>query len=239
MRVFLDFDGTVSREDIVDSVLERYADPGWRRIEGEWQAGRIGSRACLRAQMTLVRATEREMNALLDRVELDDGFGALLQTCGRHGVLVHVLSDGFDYCIGRILRRARQELGSLLDSLTVCASHLEPCGERAWQVAFPFFADGCAHGCATCKPAAMDLLRAGSSGPAVFVGDGLSDRYAASAADVVFAKDALADYCSREGIACMAYQNLAQVAIVIEGMCHESAIGIPSDRITRGGVWLR
>ena len=64
--VFLDFDGTISRCDVVDAILEAYADPGWLQIEATWQAGGIGSRECLRAQMSLVRATRASLDRLLD-----------------------------------------------------------------------------------------------------------------------------------------------------------------------------
>ena len=239
MRVFLDFDGTVSRGDVVDTILETYADPAWRQVEQDWQAGRIGSRECLRQQMALVRASEDEMNALLDRVELDGGFVGLLEMCVRHGVPVHIVSDGFDYCIQRILRRAGPDIERLLSAVRVCASHLEPCGDRQWRVDFPFFTEMCVHGCATCKPAAMSFLGADDRGPNVFVGDGLSDRYAASAADEVFAKDALASYCRQEAIACRRYKDLRQVASSLEKMLRDRAILLSPERITRGNAWAR
>jgi len=66
--VFLDFDGTISRVDVVDAILDRYADPAWERIEREWKAGRIGSRACLAGQLALVRATQAEVDGLLASV---------------------------------------------------------------------------------------------------------------------------------------------------------------------------
>ena len=46
----------------------------------------------------------------------------------------------------------------------------------------------------------------------VFVGDGLSDRCGARAADAVYAKDDLARWCAREGIAARAYATFADVA---------------------------
>jgi 2-hydroxy-3-keto-5-methylthiopentenyl-1-phosphate phosphatase len=44
VRVFVDFDGTISLEDTTDVILERFADPEWRKVEAEWLAGIIGSR---------------------------------------------------------------------------------------------------------------------------------------------------------------------------------------------------
>ena len=76
---------------------------------------------------------------------------------------------------------------------------------------FPFYDDECEHGCATCKPRAMAVLNPAGA-PTVFVGDGVSDRYASAAADVVFAKRSLADHCVHAGIAHVRYEHLGEVA---------------------------
>ena len=62
--LFLDFDGTITRRDAVDAILEAYADPKWLTLEAEWRAGRMGSRDCLQAQMALVRATRKQLDSL-------------------------------------------------------------------------------------------------------------------------------------------------------------------------------
>ena len=48
--------------------------------------------------------------------------------------------------------------------------------------------------------------------PKIFVGDGLSDKYAAASADLVFAKDQLAAFCREQQIAHRQYISLADVA---------------------------
>ena len=40
MLFIIDFDGTVAPADTVDDLLERFADPEWKRIEDK--AGRAG-----------------------------------------------------------------------------------------------------------------------------------------------------------------------------------------------------
>ena len=52
---------------------------------------------------------------------------------------------------------------------------------------FPHAPEPCEHGCATCKSALVGRLREGHR-PVIFVGDGMSDRFAVELADVVFAK---------------------------------------------------
>ena len=55
-----------------------------------------------------------------------------------------------------------------------------------------------------------------TNAPAIFVGDGLSDRYAVESADLVFAKDGLASYCTANSIEHIPFQNLGEVASHID-----------------------
>jgi 2,3-diketo-5-methylthio-1-phosphopentane phosphatase len=212
--VFLDFDGTITIQDATDAILDAYADPEWLRIEEAWKAGHIGSRECLTAQMALVTATRQDVDLLLDRIEIDAGFVTLLDVCADLSVPVHIVSDGFDYGIHRILTRPSLHLASHLQGMRILSSHLRPDHDR-WHVSFTFPVESCVHGCATCKPAAMELLNDGGT-PAIFIGDGLSDRYAAVAADLVFAKEKLADFCETRAIAYTPYDNLATIAEQLE-----------------------
>lgn len=212
--LFLDFDGTISERDAIDAMLEAFADPRWLAIEEQWKAGRIGSRQCLRAQISLVRAAPRDVNAMLDSIKVDEGFGVLLETCAKARVPVQVVSDGFDYCIRRILSNANQQVARLISGVPIFSSHLKPSGER-WRAEFPYFAESCAHGCATCKPEVMQQL-GGSQSFHIFVGDGLSDRYAALSADLVFAKKGLAKFCREQSIAYLPYESLREVAAYLD-----------------------
>ncbi len=212
--LFLDFDGTISRRDAVDAILETYADPKWLTFEAEWRAERIGSRDCLREQMSLVRASRKQIDALLDEIGIDEDLVPLLEMCARQDIPAHIVSDGFDYCIRRILSGANKRIAAFLRGGRVCAAHLESRG-HLWRTEFPFFHQTCGHGCATCKPAVMRLLNK-TNVPVIFVGDGFSDRYAVESADLVFAKDGLAEYCSASSIEHTPYRNLGEVAAHID-----------------------
>ena len=75
---------------------------------------------------------------------------------------------------------------------------------------FPHSNHGCSHGCATCKPAIMRRIRK-KQRQVIFIGDGLSDRFAVEAADVVFAKHELLAYCRERRMACRAFETFADV----------------------------
>jgi 2,3-diketo-5-methylthio-1-phosphopentane phosphatase len=219
--VFLDFDGTITRRDATDAILEAYADPEWLQIEEEWKRGRMGSRECLIAQMALVRATRAEIDSLLDDIAIDNGFVPLLETCSAHGVPVHIVSDGFDYCIQRILSRPSLHLAAHLEGVQIVSNHLAPHEDR-WDIDVASLAPSCIHGCGTCKPATMERLNT-LGGPTIFVGDGLSDRYAAARADLVFAKNELAAYCDEQTIPYTPYESLATIAERLGRLLREEA----------------
>ena len=206
--LFLDFDGTITTRDAIDAILETYADPTWLAIEEAWKAGRVGSRECLAAQTALIDARPEQVDALLDAIEVDPAIGQLLAWCRGRRIPVHIVSDGFDYCIRRILDRPSLGLVPSMDGMRIVSSRLRPEGTR-WHASFGTDAS-CVHGCATCKPAAMERLNT-AGGPTIFVGDGLSDRYAAAAADLVFAKHALAVYCREHSIPYTSFDTLATV----------------------------
>jgi 2-hydroxy-3-keto-5-methylthiopentenyl-1-phosphate phosphatase len=58
--------------------------------------------------------------------------------------------------------------------------------------------------------------------PVIFIGDGLSDRFAARAADVVFAKRQLLSYCREHDIICQPFETFAEVETQIEAMMQSS-----------------
>ncbi|MBS1797411.1 MAG: HAD-IB family phosphatase [Acidobacteria bacterium] len=208
--MFLDFDGTIAEEDVIDRILGEFADPRWLDVEDRWLRGAIGSRECLRRQFALVRAAPARLDAFLATLRLDEGLPFLLRVCADAGIPVHIVSDGFEYYIRRLLRAAAIP-PELLEDVRVWANRLEPAGGDRWRTRFPYFAEPCRDGCATCKPGVMKFVNRHGA-PGIFVGDGLSDRFAARAADVVFAKKKLSAYCLENRIPQTAFAGLRQVA---------------------------
>lgn len=211
--VFCDFDGTITQLDVTDQILSQLAHPSWREIEQQWMQGLIGSRECLERQIALVDAPVEELHAAIDSVALDSDFTAFCKFARKKRLPLYILSDGFDYVIRRILKHAGVDR-HFKSGTNLFASALKVEGRRLVP-SFPHLPAPCAHGCATCKSALISRLRERRR-PVVFVGDGMSDRFAVELADVVFAKRHLLAYCRENGIACHPFETFSDVQLTLE-----------------------
>lgn len=220
--VFCDFDGTITQSDVTDQILTELAHPSWREVEQEWVRGLIGSRECLERQMALVEASADDLDALVDTVPVDPAFAGLYRFAWKRTVPFYVLSDGFDYVIRRILNRVGLN-GSHRNGTHLFSSELRIEGRRL-VTSYPHGAQSCEHGCATCKAAVIRRLSRGRQ-PIVFIGDGLSDRFAVEEADVVFAKRQLARYCREKGIPCRPFETFAEIEGELEKLIGSAEIG--------------
>ncbi|HMD87468.1 MAG TPA: hypothetical protein VKO18_22500, partial [Terriglobia bacterium] len=86
---------------------------------------------------------------------------------------------------------------------------------RRHAPSFPHSPEPCTHGCATCKAALIRRLREDRQ-LVIFVGDGMSDRFAVEVADVVFAKRHLLAHCRESGIACHPFETFKDVQVTLE-----------------------
>lgn len=209
MHIICDFDGTISRGDTTDLVLDRLADPAWRAIEDDWLAGRITAGACMRAQIALIGGSDAELDALLDTVELDPGFVAFVAWCAGRGLAISIVSDGVDRFIYRILERHR------LGHLPVFANRLAGApGARTLEQ--PWAREGCAAGSGVCKCALAGAWSEPKWPMTVYVGDGRSDFCVSARADLLFAKAALADYAAARARAFVPFETFDDVTRVLE-----------------------
>ncbi|MCL8383605.1 MtnX-like HAD-IB family phosphatase [Xanthobacter aminoxidans] len=190
-QAIVDFDGTISREDTTDRVLERFAAPGWEAIEAEWHAGLIGSRACMTRQVDLLRVSPDALDTFAATLEIDPGFPEFVRLCGRHAIPLTIVSDGLDRTIRTVMARAG------LGPIPVVANELRWMGGDRWRLLSPHAAPGGACGSGTCKcRVAAQLARPLN----LLVGDGRSDFCVAGEADLVFAKASLVAHCAQAGI---------------------------------------
>jgi 2-hydroxy-3-keto-5-methylthiopentenyl-1-phosphate phosphatase len=206
MRIFCDFDGTISTIDTTDLILSKFADPRWQQLEADWIDGRIDAASCMRQQIGLIAASDIVLDAALDTVELSPGFADFVAWCESSGYPLTIVSDGVDRFITRILvRHGLERVGIVSNRLAG--------NESARSLDQPWLSAECRAGSGVCKCAAA---AAGTgTGPMVYVGDGRSDVCVAGRADILFAKGTLADYATRQDLAYHPFSNFHHVLDVL------------------------
>ncbi|MBS2003033.1 MAG: MtnX-like HAD-IB family phosphatase [Candidatus Obscuribacterales bacterium] len=218
--VYCDFDGTITRGDTIDVLLEELADPAWHAIEERWVRGEIGSRECMALQVPLIRGGWDGVVKVLDKVKIDPTFPKFANWCRQNGVALRIVSDGIDRVIHHILKRENIHVDN------VWANHLVEDEDKNLQLTFPHAPQvlGCGSGLCKCR-----ILENGSSRPLkVVIGDGRSDFCWSAEADLVFAKTKLLSHCKQNNIACVAYEDFYLIRNVLEEKLAEAGAAVPN-----------
>jgi 2-hydroxy-3-keto-5-methylthiopentenyl-1-phosphate phosphatase len=206
--VLIDFDGTATIVDVTEQLLIAFGDPAWPTFDDAVDRGEIGLREAIQAQNAMLRADRYTLMAYaLQHGSLDPTFEPFVRWLDANGVAVAIVSDGFAFYIEPILRAAG------LGHLTVITNEQRWRDGRADGLRFVNAHPICV-GCGTCKMQAVQRYR--ERGPVAFIGEGQTDRYGALYADVTFAKLALIDICTADGIPFVPWGDFDDVRRALE-----------------------
>jgi 2-hydroxy-3-keto-5-methylthiopentenyl-1-phosphate phosphatase len=210
LSLLIDYDGTVTQLDVGDELLRRFVDsPEVARLDELYAAGALGSRELMRWDMDVLPRDPRQLRSAARQIPLDPAFAAFVALAREAKIAVEVVSDGLGFYVRPSLRR----LG--LADLPV-ATNENRLGGGGSGMTFPFGHLRCSV-CGTCKRARVQAHQ-GVGRAVIFIGDGASDRYAAFHADLVFAKDQLADLCRAEDWPFRGWRDFAELSGVLAGL---------------------
>jgi 2,3-diketo-5-methylthio-1-phosphopentane phosphatase len=105
-----DFDGTMTRHDFYRLAIELLVPKGTPNYWGEYRAGRITHFEALRYYYEAIPASEAEVLAVVDRMELDPRLPAAVRELSSAGWRVVVASAGCAWYIDRLLADAGVEI---------------------------------------------------------------------------------------------------------------------------------
>jgi len=202
LALLCDFDGTVTKGDVGHRIYTQFGDERWEEINKRWRRGEISSKECLIGEYDLIDADEDEVRDFVMQMEIDTGFADLVDTCRRNDIPIAIVSDGFDFYIRAILEKyGFSDISALCNKMWF--------NDRKVELAFPFYEHGCGK-CGNCKTLHVKRLR-DEDRKVIYVGDGLSDKFASRASDVIFAKDELMEYLESNGIEYNRFSSLSEV----------------------------
>jgi 2-hydroxy-3-keto-5-methylthiopentenyl-1-phosphate phosphatase len=212
LAVLVDFDGTITTEDIGDLVIETFAREDWRPVSNAFARGEISLRELWAAEISYLSATDT--GAMLEYVrevaKVRPGFHDFVDFCGKNAIPLEVASSGMTFYINAVLDKAG------VTGLPVAAPSLAFDAQGRGLVAFEDGLRDCGI-TAMCKcERVWQQRRLGRT--VLFVGDGSSDYCAALQADHVVARRRLADYCTRENVPFTPFEHFDEVRAVVEGL---------------------
>jgi 2-hydroxy-3-keto-5-methylthiopentenyl-1-phosphate phosphatase len=231
LAFLIDYDGTICRADVLARILVEDARPGWEMIDGAYMDGTLGSRTNLLGLLPYLPTDPRTLYATAERQPHDPTFAPFVDRARAAGADLEVVSDGLGFYVGHNLAR----IG--VPDLPVTTSRM------TWSQAGPALdfpgGDPACLVCGTCKRGRV-LAHQARGRHVAFVGDGMSDRYAAAHADTVFAKDRLVDVCEAEGIPFVPWETFDDVwAWLAAVVAHPASLAPPRARpfICGAEVW--
>lgn len=204
IRVFTDFDGTISAQDVGATLFNEFAGEANHGSVRLWMKQKIDSRECLLRECAYVTAGRKQLEKRAREIGIKPGFLEFVELTRRQQLPLHICSDGLDFYIAAFF----EEHG--LAELDIHCNHALWLDGRIYPE-FPYYNQGCGF-CGTCKGERVRSLSAPGEFK-VYIGDGFSDRCALEAADLIFARDDLARLCQEKGVD---YQSFADFYDVIE-----------------------
>jgi len=199
----VDFDGTVTKTDLLDTIASRFGDPVvYQEVDDGLDEGRLSLREVITREFRPVtRPLAEVVDWELENVELRPGFDELVELAEERGWRLVIVSSGFHELIEPILEREglavevhANRVDARPDGWVVDWRYdesCESCGESCKRSIVRRFADG---------------------GEIVYIGDGYSDRCAAEASDEVFATRGLARYLEERGVPYEPFDDFHEIA---------------------------
>ena len=201
--IAVDFDGTVTEMDLLDTIARDFGDPEvYAEVDRGLDKGNLPLREVITREFEPVTTPLDEVVQWeLDTVRVRDGFREFIDLARERGWRVVIVSSGFHELIEPILDHEGVDV-------ELHANRVDPRPD-GWRVDWRYD-DSCDACGESCKRSTVDRLVDGDE--VVYVGDGYSDRCAALAADRVFAIDGLARYLDGRGIRFEPFTDLRDVA---------------------------
>jgi len=209
LKVFVDFDGTITKGDVGNAFFKRFGGPVCESIVQEFREGKLSATECFRQEVAAIgRLNEGDAKQFFNQQKIDETFRGFIAFCREQGIELLVVSDGLDYYIREVFAaHGIEDVSFFANQLELTLSGCAPGTDLA--VRFPFTDAECTR-CACCKRNIM-LTRSAENDIIVLVGEGDSDRCPALYADIVFAKDALQTFCQQENISYFPYATFRDV----------------------------
>lgn len=217
--ILCDFDGTVTMQDVTDEVLKKFANPSWRDIGRLYSNGIISHAEMNKRFAALLYATPTELKSfIIETIQLRNGFNDFVNLCKELGILLIIVSSGWDFYIKASIKEAifiknLDEIPALKKfSIPVISNHIifNKINHR-WYLKLPWNYCSCKIS-SPCKGIIAKLLKKKGINDVISIGNSETDICMAQESDLVFATDSLVDICIKKSIAFQGFKSFAEIS---------------------------
>lgn len=216
LSVVLDFDGTITLRDIGDFIVGAFAVEGWQIADTAFKRGELSLRELWGVSVNHLRQTDHDeiCRSAVQEAVIRLGFTELVEFCRSNNIPVEVASSGIRFYIDAILEKAGA------GDVPVSAPDIEYNKQGHGLITFKDGLRDCGM-TAMCKcERVWQQRRQGRT--VLFVGDGASDYCAASQADYIMARSALARNCLKENQPFTPFEDFFDVQSFITKLINSS-----------------
>lgn len=205
MRItfFIDFDGTITKQDTCHSMTKAFARGDWEAIEKRWEQGQLTTVECARETFRLFDSNKNKLKQFLLNIEIDPYFIPFVNLCRQKGFEIYILSDGYDFNIKTIFEKYG------ITGIPFFSNELIINEDNSFDIKATYASLNCTR-CGTCKTEIFERLKKPDA-LSVYIGDGISDTCAAQKADKIFAKGKLLKYCMNNDIKAQAFKDFSEI----------------------------
>lgn len=209
--VQLDFDGTVTVEDVSFLLLDTYAGGTWRKHLDDYSSGKITVGEFNKKVFGMVEAGEKTMTDFVltsERVKVRPGFKEFLDYCSGKGIDVMVVSNGLKFYIEAILKNMGVnglEIHAAENEFFPGGMKVKYLGPDGKELETGF------------KEAYTDML-VKKGYRIIYIGDGSSDIHPSRKAKYVCATSVLLESYRAENLECHPFNDFFDVIKAIESL---------------------
>jgi len=220
--VLCDFDGTITAEDVTDSILDHFAPTDWVQIGEQYLDGKLTHGEMNSKFAALIKASPEEIKDLLNKkIHIRKGFNKFLQESIKRNIYFVVLSSGWDFYIKNILSKFKNIFVSNIDEILFPKADGIPIVSNklnyeqknlGWKLTLKWSHISCRLS-SPCKGIiAKQLRRKGGFETIVVIGNSESDICMAKEANQVFSFGVLTSLCKKEAIKNKSVKNFEDIA---------------------------
>ncbi|MBE7097902.1 2-hydroxy-3-keto-5-methylthiopentenyl-1-phosphate phosphatase [Bacillus cereus] len=205
IQVFCDFDGTITNNDNIMSIMEKFAPPEAEEVKNRILSQELSIQEGVSQLFQLIPTSLHDdmIQFLIKTAEIRSGFHEFIQFVNENNISFYVISGGMDFFVYPLLQGIIpkeqiycNETDFSSEFITVKWPH--PCDHH------------CQNHCGLCKSSLIRKL-SDTNDFHIVIGDSITDLQAAKQADKVFARDFLITKCEENHIAYTPFETFHDV----------------------------